>query len=181
MVRKYSCSASHHGHGVIATDSLMAGESILYFSGRRISAQLAESTPYALQVSETEFIEVLGTEKYVNHHCEPNCGIRRGNELVALRNIKSGEEITFDYSTCMLEGHGWTMPCECLSPNCRKYIGDFDTLPLHLQLFYWSQGLVTDFITRQCGEFLNQLQGQKLPASSPTQKQRIPVGLSNSL
>ena len=37
----------------------------------------------------------------VNHSCEPNCGIRNACGLVALRDIKDGEEITYDY--CMTD------------------------------------------------------------------------------
>src|SRR5205807_270275 len=62
--------------------------------------------------------------KYLNHSCEPNCGllIRRGVEWLeihALRDIVAGEELTLDYETFEEEFEAMTGPCLCQSPNCR--------------------------------------------------------------
>ncbi len=63
--------------------------------------------------------------EYVNHSCDPNCGIKpnqnNGYNLVAMRPIAFKEEITFDY--CMTE---WICvgfrDCSCGSDSCRKVI-----------------------------------------------------------
>lgn len=77
-------------------------------------------------------------EKFINHSCDPNTyvktikGIRK---VLAMRNINSGEEITYDYSiNSFNEG---TFKCNCGSKNCRKrYQGNFFKLPRSLQLKY---------------------------------------------
>lgn len=63
---------------------------------------------------------------YLNHSCEPNAGIKNNRHLVAMRPIKKGEEIVFDYAMNNIDG--WKMECECGSKNCRKVVLTFDAL-----------------------------------------------------
>lgn len=55
-----------------------------------------------------------------NHSCEPNTAIK-GFDLVALRPIKSGEELTLDYAAVCNEDME-PFECRCTSPNCRGRI-----------------------------------------------------------
>ena len=58
--------------------------------------------------------------RYVNHACRPNCHIEiHGLEIwiVASRNIRKGEELTYDYNTGGTAG----IPCRC-RPNCRRVL-----------------------------------------------------------
>lgn len=55
--------------------------------------------------------------RYINHHCTPNCyTIVKGETIwiVAARNIRKGEELTYDYST---DGPGH-IQCRC-TPGCK--------------------------------------------------------------
>jgi len=54
--------------------------------------------------------------------------------LVAMRDIKKDEEITFDYS--MITADGWPLECSCGSPSCRKLIGNYRDLPDELKKKY---------------------------------------------
>jgi SET domain-containing protein len=77
-------------------------------------------------------------EVYINHSCNPNTyvktidGIRN---VLAMRDIKTGDEITYDYS---INGdNDGTFNCECGSKNCRGvYQGNFFKLPLDIQKRY---------------------------------------------
>jgi len=62
--------------------------------------------------------------KYVNHDCEPNSTgiIQYDNISIALKDIKSGEEIVEDYG-CYF-GHFESFSCQCGSSNCRKLISN---------------------------------------------------------
>jgi hypothetical protein len=54
--------------------------------------------------------------RFINHSCTPNCyTMVKGDTIwiVAARNIRKGEELTYDYST---DGDGH-IPCRC-SPGC---------------------------------------------------------------
>jgi hypothetical protein len=56
-----------------------------------------------------------------NHSCEPNLGFFGQIGLVALRDIKAGEELMFDYA--MSDGGPYDeFECYCGSANCRKTI-----------------------------------------------------------
>lgn len=72
---------------------------------------------------------------YINHSCNPSAGIRGSIEIVAMRDIKKGEEITFDYSTSESED-GWTLVCQCGEENCRRLIESYELLPAELKLKY---------------------------------------------
>lgn len=85
---------------------------------------------------------------YVNHSCAANAGFRNwgcleesGIPVVALRDIKRGEEITMDYPLFTTpydgsaKGEPWTMaPCLCYQPGCPGAILDFSRLPLETQV-----------------------------------------------
>jgi SET domain-containing protein len=55
--------------------------------------------------------------RYINHSCNPNCYTQIVGDTIwirAARNIRKGEELTYDYST---DGVG-SIPCRC-SPGCK--------------------------------------------------------------
>ncbi|XP_020573739.1 uncharacterized protein LOC110020099 isoform X2 [Phalaenopsis equestris] len=67
--------------------------------------------------------------RYVNHSCDPNCRTEKwmvNGEvcigLFAIRDIKKGEEITFDYNYVRVFGAA-AKKCVCGSVECRGYIG----------------------------------------------------------
>ena len=66
--------------------------------------------------------------------------------VVAIRPINAQEEIAWDYSTTLDLNGAWEMPCHCGSPQCRKVIKDFKTLPLELQKKYSDLGIVPQYI-----------------------------------
>jgi len=91
----------------------------------------------------------IGYDKYlVNHSCNLNAGIKNNVILFAIKNIKKGEEIKFDYSTTVDEDD-WTMKCECHQKNCRKIIKDFKYLPKNTQKKYLKLGIVQRFIAKK--------------------------------
>jgi D-alanine-D-alanine ligase-like ATP-grasp enzyme len=55
-----------------------------------------------------------------NHSCDPNTAYR-GLNLLAVRDIRSGEELTLDYAACCDETMA-SFQCQCGSPNCRGEI-----------------------------------------------------------
>ncbi|KAF7829798.1 histone-lysine N-methyltransferase ASHH2 isoform X1 [Senna tora] len=72
--------------------------------------------------------------RFINHSCDPNCRTEKwmvNGEicigLFALRDIKQGEEVTFDYNYVRVFGAA-AKKCHCGSPLCRGYIGGGDPL-----------------------------------------------------
>ncbi len=72
---------------------------------------------------------------YVNHSCNPNCGMRGEITCVAMRDIKAGEEITQDYG--LLDNSDYKLECTCGAPNCRKIITGQDWKLKELQDQYY--------------------------------------------
>jgi uncharacterized protein len=70
-----------------------------------------------------------------NHSCNPNVGLLDSVAVVAMRDVKAGEELTQEYAT-------WAsslapFKCNCGSKNCRKTIRTDDWKRKEIQKKYW--------------------------------------------
>jgi hypothetical protein len=140
------------GLGVFARRPIRAGEIILAFGGPVIDfAETKRRGPWEcmpLQFGPNQYFDTQPPGIFVNHSCDPNAGVCRDRDLVALRDIGKDEEIRFDYSTTM-EEHSYTMQCLCGATECRKLVEDFSALPEALQARHLIQGTVMSFIARK--------------------------------
>jgi len=99
-----------HGRGVYATKPIPKGARIIEYTGKRI---LWENVPDDLADPHTFLfgldngIEVIdpttdGNEaRWINHSCDPNCEAIEENGRIfiyALRNLRPGEELFYDYA-----------------------------------------------------------------------------------
>jgi hypothetical protein len=71
---------------------------------------------------------------YVNHCCDPNVAIQGQIVLVAMRDIRAGEELTIDWATT--DDLDFEMSCRCGSPQCRGVITGKDWMKPELQAKY---------------------------------------------
>ena len=108
---------------VTAREAIGAGEVILPFHGEVVE----RPTRTTLQLSRSEHLDVppgLTLEqvlddypwRFLNHSCEAN-GTLRDRELVALRPIRSGEQVTFDYNTTEYD-MSTPFACRCGARGC---------------------------------------------------------------
>lgn len=56
-----------------------------------------------------------------NHSCNPNTAYN-GLNVMAVRPIKAGEELTLDYTTFLDDQYMEPFNCQCGEPNCRGFI-----------------------------------------------------------
>jgi SET domain-containing protein len=127
-----------HGRGVFAAKRFRKGERIIEYTGRRIlwssvPDELDDPRMYYFGIGDGEWVidpSVGGNEaKWINHSCAPNCEIRetKGGRIFihAIRSIRPGEELSYDYHletdpdvprTKEIEDEA---PCYCGSPRCR--------------------------------------------------------------
>jgi len=117
-----------HGIGTFATHDIDAGELLMLVTGGLI-IRAEDRQPDKLQLAAEMYNQETLAENvfivtpklfhyYINHSCEPNAIdiSRRANstQYVALRQIRSNEEVTADYyDETTLE------VCLCKSPRCR--------------------------------------------------------------
>lgn len=124
------------GKGVFAKKFIKAGELISIWGGCVITKKemekiekMEEGDIYPTQILKGFWFgaptrnDADGGD-YFNHSCEPNAGIKGSNILFARRDIFSGEEITFDYSTT--ESEDVEMKCSCGIKTCRKLVSGDD-------------------------------------------------------
>lgn len=67
----------------------------------------------------------LSIEWYFNHSCDGNLGFNRDGDFVARRNIRRGEELTYDYGLAESNPR-FKMNCSCGSAHCRRKISGSD-------------------------------------------------------
>jgi uncharacterized protein len=149
-MESYYVAKSKFGKGIFAARDIKIGELIMNFKGMIISGnelgKVAKKGRNALtdplQVSDDRFMLILSPYVLVNHSCDPNSGLKNITKLVAIKNIKKGDEIFLDYSSVWLEG----FRCRCGSRYCRGYISEFDSIPKLTQRRYIKLGIVPKFI-----------------------------------
>lgn len=143
---------SPFGKGIVATQNITKGEIIFKFAGPILSLKeffdkYETNDDNVLQIDTDRFMDVIEPYVYVNHSCDPNAGVRNYGVLFALKEIKVGEEIFFDYSTTV-DDVIWSMECRCGSKICRGVIGDFLTVPHERKLYYLDNNALLTHIKR---------------------------------
>jgi len=63
----------------------------------------------------------LSVEWCFNHSCDGNLGFDKNGDFIARKNIRKGDEISFDYGLAD-SNPAYRLKCECRSKNCRKVI-----------------------------------------------------------
>jgi hypothetical protein len=116
--------AGAKGRGVFALEPIAKGQRVLALEGRELPSEALTDDMLALQVGPDLWLCSDGAllDDCVNHSCDPNTGFTTGATILfALREIKAGEEICWDYSTSISEP-GWSLTCCCGSPCCRGVV-----------------------------------------------------------
>jgi uncharacterized protein len=120
-----------HGMGGFARTAIAAGTPVIEYTGEKIdkleSLKRCTGGNQFIFFLDAEFDIDGGVEtneaRWLNHSCDPNCVAELLNGqiwITARRNIRAGEEITFDYGYDLdsFREH----PCKCGAANCAGYI-----------------------------------------------------------
>lgn len=128
-----------HGRGVFALRDLAAGETLVEYVGERISWQQAQdrhphdpADPHHTFYFSLEDGSVIDAKhggnsaRWINHSCDPNCiADEEGGRVFirALRDIRAGEELNYDYGLVIDERYTPRLkaeyPCWCGTSLCR--------------------------------------------------------------
>ena len=108
------------GRGSIAIETILAGDVVAAFGGRCVTRVEFDLLPVAQQVRSIQIEDALflagPTEPepadFINHSCDPTCGMRGATVLVALRDLE----------------------CACGSVLCRGKVTGYDWMLPELQL-----------------------------------------------
>ena len=133
---------SKGGRGVFAREKIRAKELLVVWGGEVVTGEsLADMSDdkrrVSLQIEEDLYL-VTGNEgpaDWVNHSCDPNGGLVGQVVLVAMRDIRVGEEISFDYATS--DGSPYDeFECGCGTKTCRRHVSADDWKLPELQARY---------------------------------------------
>ena len=124
--------SSIEGDGVFAVEAIRKGTRIIDYDGELIRADeseeredrySAEGHIWVFRVNRawSRDANVGGNiARFVNHACEPNCYFEVDGKTIwirALRDIRRGEELTYDYKTT----GNCHIPCRC-RPGCTRLL-----------------------------------------------------------
>jgi hypothetical protein len=128
---------THLGKAVFAQRCYPQGSIIGEITGR-IFEELSESDDYTFEY-EDRMLDPIEPYRYLNHSCAANCEFDtldipesdegpacRGLFLMAIEDIRSGEELTIDYNWPA----AYAITCLCRSDQCRGWVVSEDELPL---------------------------------------------------
>ena len=122
-------------NGLYANQNIKKGTKIIEYKGKIIPVKQSEANPkfdnekaiYLFNINKKYDLDgdfKYNTARLINHSCNPNCEVYGTGLKVwvyAIRDIKKGEELTYDYGFGFDEGYK-DFPCRCGSKNCVGYI-----------------------------------------------------------
>jgi len=126
-----------YGVGLFAITDLPKGIIVETFRGeiKQYDQIPTELKRYALDMSvndnEDKWMLVTSDAGLANHSCNPNCKIDADKNIVTIKEVKQGEELTYSYNRI---GKGfekyewkqeWSFECKCGSNNCQKVINKY--------------------------------------------------------
>lgn len=111
------------GFGLKTKISFKKGDFVIEYVGiKRLNKEIEYHTgKYLFEIDDTYTIDGSprwNTARYINHSCRPNCEVeidKNGKILVmAIKNIKKGEELTYDYGKEYFEEFIKPIGCKCI-------------------------------------------------------------------
>ena len=128
-----------HGRGVYATAPFRKGARVIEYTGRHLPWKEAMDLPphrpdepyhtffFSLDNGDVIDANVDGNQaRWINHSCEPNCETNEEDDCIyvyALRALKAGEELFYDYKIVPAERRTKKLEqefaCLCGSAKCR--------------------------------------------------------------
>lgn len=149
------------GFGLEAAEVIHKGEIIADFQdqgdtpvSKKEAMDLIDSgLPYELQIDDDAFLVVrspaeMSDADFINHSCDPSLGIKGKSQIVAMRDIRPREELTYDYA--MSDNYDYEWECGCRAKNCRGIITGNDWKRRELQEKY--KGFFSEYLQNKINE-----------------------------
>lgn len=128
-----------HGRGVFATEPIAKGTRLIEYTGEIITWKVADRRyaddgtngfhTFLFDIDGKKVIDAAvggNAARWINHSCAPNCqAVGEGDRIFieAIRNIKPGTELVYDYGFVFEERHTPELKarykCLCGAKTCR--------------------------------------------------------------
>jgi uncharacterized protein len=119
--QNFSVKRTPRGLGLFTRALIPRGALVVEYTGRLLPAEEAyrRGGRYLFEVNSKWIIDGKGREnisRYINHSCTPNCEPRtRGRRVLiyAIRRIRAGEELSYDYGKEYFDDLIKPVGCRC--------------------------------------------------------------------
>jgi uncharacterized protein len=120
------------GHGLFSLHNFEEDTIVDKFQGEVVAYSKipADQITDAYEIDDNRWIVPRNHARYINHSCDPNCYLSQALDLVSLRRIQKGEELTIMYNEVTVDKYmksGYKLPqwdqrrsfeCQCGSYKC---------------------------------------------------------------
>ena len=133
-------NGASHAKGMFAKEAISQGEIVFIKGGHILKYDQIFSSGVINSyhpISDEYFIGSVNAEEedgiklYINHSCNPNCGLRGEITFVAIKDIRQNEELSIDYA--FLDNEDYEFKCACGQVECRKVVTGRDWRIRHIQ------------------------------------------------
>ena len=131
-------------------------------SHRKSRKNDSEGAVYIFDLGNGNFIDGnvdYNHARFINHSCEPNCMVDDNLDVVTIKPVKKGEELTFDYATSQ-KSFPFRFNCRCGSLDCRGEIGDYSELSGPRKAYYLSKGVIAPYLVQRAESIRNTNEGK---------------------
>ncbi len=119
---------SSAGLGLFAGEDIPKGKCIIEYVGRVISREeeFSSRSKYLFEVHKYKTIDGQirsNTARYINHSCKPNADMEIRKHrifIMAIKKIKAGEEINYNYGKEYWDEHIKPTGCRCVKCVVKK-------------------------------------------------------------
>ena len=140
-----------HGTGVFATQNIKKNTRIIEYIGEKVLKSEGDKrsedrikkylnskktgSVYIFELNKKYDIDgspLYNKARYINHSCNPNCEVEIIKSQIwisSIKNIKEGEELSYDYGYEFDKDDYRDHICKCGSKNCIGYIISSDEWP----------------------------------------------------
>ena len=133
-----------HGSGIVAVTNIKKGKKIIEYIGEKVTKKEGDrrsairikkylnsektGSVYIFELNKKYDIDgspSYNKARYINHSCDPNCevDIIKGEIWISsIKNIKRGDELSYDYGYEFDKEDYKDHVCNCGSKNCIGYV-----------------------------------------------------------
>ena len=144
-----------HGSGVFAKKNIKKNQRIIEYIGEKITREEGDKrsekrlkkylnssltgSVYIFELNKKYDIDgspLYNKARYINHSCDPNCEVDIINNQIwisSIKNIKKGEELSYDYGYSFDKDDFRDHLCKCGSKNCIGFIISSDDWDKYLK------------------------------------------------
>jgi hypothetical protein len=124
--QSFSIKKSSSGLGLYSDCGIKKGSFLMEYTGKLLTHEEAQKKggKYLFEINSRWTVDGSGREnisRYINHSCRPNCEVYMIGKHIKIRSrkdIKAGEELTYDYGKDYFDELIKPFGCKC--DFCRK-------------------------------------------------------------